>query len=101
MGPLHPTIIKRTRILKENPSLLLVVEYHQAGQFLFGVGGRGRRPIESADPQVRRVGRPFETLLSVTEQNGSLESSSGGQGAGVTRLTNGPKSLPDFGVALS
>ena len=27
----------------------------------FGVGGSGRSPLESADPQVRRVGRPYET----------------------------------------
>ena len=46
------------------------------------------------------MGRPFETLLSATEQNGSLESSSGGPGAGASRCKNSPKSAPDFRGAL-
>ena len=69
--------------------------------FLFGVGGSGRSPVESADPQVRRVGRPFETLLSATEQNGSLESCSGGRGAGVPMVQNSSKSPSEFRGALS
>ena len=35
---------------------------------------------ESADPQVRRVGRPCETFLSETKQNGSLEKQYWGPG---------------------
>ena len=35
---------------------------------------------ESADPQVRRVARPFETFLSETKQNGSLEKQYWGPG---------------------
>ena len=29
----------------------------RALDYFLGVGGSGRRPVESADPQVRRVGR--------------------------------------------
>ena len=46
------------------------------------------------------MARPFETLLSVTEQNGSLESSSGGRGAGVPMVQKCSKSPSEFRGAL-
>ena len=68
--------------------------------FFLGSAAVAAGHLVSADPQVRRVARPFETLLSVTEQNGSLESSSGGRGAGVPMVHKCSKSPSEFRGAL-
>ena len=63
---------------------------HLGGAVLPGVGGRGRRAFQSADPLVRRVGRLSETSPQKGEK-GSFGSFTGGAGLGFPVVQTGSK----------